>query len=122
MNSHRHFIAGLAAAAALPVRRASAEPPVAPVRYVASPPPPKTGPHTGSLDPMIQQLKPGPDFPLSYLHRDHADVGVWKTKARAKMLDLLQYEPEKCDPHAEVLSRKDCGDYIREEIRFNTTA
>jgi hypothetical protein len=37
------------------------------------------------------------------------------------MLELLHYAPEKCDPQAEVLSRKDCGDYIREEVRFNTT-
>jgi dienelactone hydrolase len=120
MNTRRQFLAAAAGVAALPaLGRAADAPPK--FQYVASPPPPKTGPHTGSLDPMIQQLKPGPDFPLSYLHRDHADLGVWKTKARAKMLDLLHYEPEKCDPRAEVLSRKDCGDYIREEIRFNTT-
>jgi hypothetical protein len=37
------------------------------------------------------------------------------------MLELLQYAPAKCDPNAEVVSRKDCGDYIREEMRFNTT-
>jgi dienelactone hydrolase len=59
--------------------------------------------------------------PLSFLKDEHRDLATWKAKARAKMLELLHYTPEKCDPQAEVISRKDCGDCIREEIRFNTT-
>ena len=60
-------------------------------------------------------------MPLSFLKDEHRDLAAWKAKTRAKMLELLHYAPEKCDPQAEVISRKDCGDYIREEIRFNTT-
>jgi dienelactone hydrolase len=73
------------------------------------------------LSAVIQNLKGGPDLPLSFLHRDHQDLAAWKAKGRAKMLELLQYAPAKCDPNAEVFSRKDCGDYIREEVHFNTT-
>lgn len=120
MNTRREFIAAVAGAAAVSSKASAAE--LKPeIRYVASPPPPKTGPHTGTLDVFIQKLKPNGEVPLSFLKDEHRDLATWKSKARAKMLELLHYAPEKCDPQAEVISRKDCGDYIREEIRFNTT-
>jgi dienelactone hydrolase len=120
MPDRRRFLTTLAAIAAAATSKArAADAPQ--IRYVSSPPPPKTGPHTGTLDPFIQKLKPGGDLKLSFLHRDHSDLATWKAKGRAKMLELLHYEPEKVDPKPEVLSRKDHGDYIREEIRFNTT-
>ncbi len=120
MNTRRQFIATVAGAAAVS-SRASATESKPEIRYSMSPPPPKTGPHTGTLDVFIQKLKPQGEVPLSFLKDAHHDLAEWKAKARAKMLELLHYAPEKCDPQAEVISRKDCGDYIREEIRFNTT-
>ena len=116
MTTRREFLAAAAAAAA------SARAADAPVRYAMNLPPPSTGPHTGSLDVFIQQLKPGSDLPLSFLHRDHADLRAWKAKARAKMFELLHYAPGPCEPRAEVISREDRGDHVREEIRFNTTS
>lgn len=116
MTTRREFLAAAAAAAAF-ARAADA-----PVRYAMNLPPPSTGPHTGSLDVFIQQLKPGSDLPLSFLHRDHADLRAWKAKARAKMFELLHYAPGPCEPRAEVISREDRGDHVREEIRFNTTS
>ncbi len=44
----------------------------------------------------------------------------WKKEARGKLLELLHYSPEKCDPQAEVVERTDKGDYVREKIYFNT--
>ena len=120
MNTRRQFIATVAGAAAVS-SRASATESKPEIRYSMSPPPPKTGPHTGTLDVFIQKLKPQGEVPLSFLKDAHHDLAEWKAKARAKMMELLHYAPEKCDPQAEVISRKDCGDYIREEIRFNTT-
>ena len=120
MNTRRQFIATVAGAAAVSSKASAAEPKPE-VRYSMNPPPPKSGPHTGSLDVFIQKLKPQGEVPLSFLNDEHHDLAAWKTKARGKMLELLHYTPEKVDPQAEVLSRKDCGDYIREEIRFNTT-
>lgn len=120
MNTRRQFIATVAGAAAV-LSRASATESKPEIRYSMSPPPPKTGPHTGTLDVFIQKLKPQGEVPLSFLKDAHHDLAEWKAKARAKMLELLHYAPEKCDQQAEVISRKDCGDYIREEIRFNTT-
>lgn len=119
MHTRRTFLTTLAAgAAAASARAAEASPEV---RYVASPPAPKTGPHTGTLDRFIQKLKPQGEVPLSFLHSEQRDLASWKAKARARMLELLHYAPEKVEPRAELISRKDCGDYLREEIRFNTT-
>lgn len=120
MNSSRRTFLGSVAATAAAASAQAAEP--APqVRYVMSPPPPKTGPHTGTLDAFIQKLTPQGELPLSFLNAEHHDLATWKAKARAKMLELLHYQPEPVEPRAEVISRRDCGDYIREEIRFNTT-
>jgi dienelactone hydrolase len=84
-------------------------------------PPPKSGPHTGTLDAFIQKLRPQGELPLSFLNAEHRDLAAWKKTARAKMFELLHYTPEKVAPNAEVVSRQDRGDHIREEIRFNTT-
>jgi hypothetical protein len=118
--SRRVFLATAAATAAASetARPADAKPEI---RYVASPPPPATGPHTGSLDACIQQLRTQGEVPLSFLRDEHSDLDAWKTTARAKLLELLHYAPERVDPKAELISRKDYGDYLREEIRFNTT-
>jgi dienelactone hydrolase len=120
MNSRRRFLATVAGAVALSSKLGAHE--VAPeIRYSMNPKPPKNGPHTGSLDTFIQQLKPKDEAPLSFLQPAHTDLAAWRARGRAKMLELMHYAPEACAPQAEVLSRQDCGDYVREEIRFNTT-
>lgn len=120
MTSRRTFLAALATTAA--ASSASGQQASKPeVRYAMNLPPPVSGPHTGSLDGFIQKLKPQGEMPLSFLRDEHRELAAWKKQARAKMLELLHYTPEKVDPQAEVVSRRDCGDYIREEIRFNTT-
>ncbi len=121
MNSRRQFIATMAASVAASSRigALAAEPKAASKTSTSLSG--RHGSEFGSLNATIQKLKGGPDLPLSFLHRDHHDLAAWKAKGRAKILDLLQYAPAKCDPNAEVISRKDCGDYIREEVRFNTT-
>jgi len=79
------------------------------------------GPDTGSLFPFIRSQARTGTFPLSYLQPRFDDVAAWRTTARAKVLDLLHYAPEACAPDAEVVERVDCGDYVRERVRFNTT-
>jgi dienelactone hydrolase len=37
------------------------------------------------------------------------------------LLELLHYAPAACSPAAEVVGRVDCGDYVREQVWFNTT-
>ena len=114
MNSRRRFLATVAGAVALSSKLGAHE--AAPeIRYSMNPKPPKNGPHTGSLDTFIQQLKPKGEAPLSFLQPSHTDLAAWKARGRAKMLELMHYTPEACAPQAEVLSRQDCGDYVRED-------
>ena len=121
LNTRRQFIAAIAASAAASSPKVvfAADAKNVPKNSVSLSG--RNGPEFGSVNAVIQKLKGGPDLPLSYLHGDYQDPEAWKAKGRAKMLELLQYAPAKCDPNAEIVSRKDCGDYIREEVRFNTT-
>lgn len=75
----------------------------------------------GSLYPFIAGQAVKGEFPLSFLNSKYRSVKRWKKEARGKVLELLQYAPEKCDPEAEVVERVDKGDYVREKIYFNTT-
>ncbi len=120
MTRRRTFLTALAGTAAAASVHGQ-EAPKPEIRYSMNPTPPKIGPHTGTLDVFIQKLKPQGEVPLSFLREEHAELASWRTTARAKMRELLHYAPEAVDPQAEVVSRQDCGDYIREEIRFNTT-
>lgn len=79
-----------------------------------------TGSHVGSLFPFIQsQAKT--DFPLSFLQAKFQSVQEWKSVARAKLLELLHYQPAPCDFRAETIERVEEDGYIREKIHFNTT-
>jgi dienelactone hydrolase len=82
---------------------------------------PATGSDVGSLFPFIQSQAVHGEFPLSFLRPQFKSVAAWKRRARGKLLELLHYSPLKCTHRAEVVERKDCGDYIREKVYFNTT-
>jgi dienelactone hydrolase len=75
----------------------------------------------GSLFPIIQSEAVKTDFPLSYLNPRFKNVKRWKKTARAKLLELLHYSPQRCDPAVELVEKVDKGDYTREKIYFNTT-
>ena len=75
----------------------------------------------GSLYPLLEATAARSTLELSFLHDRFTDVEAWKGQSRPKVLSLLQYEPPKCDPRAEVVERVDCGQYIREKLYFNTT-
>ena len=80
-----------------------------------------TGSDVGSLFPFIQSQAAKGEFPLSFLNPRFRSLRSWKKTARGKLLDLLHYAPPPCDPAAETVARVDCGDYVREKVRFNTT-
>ncbi|OAI40647.1 hypothetical protein AYO40_04575 [Planctomycetaceae bacterium SCGC AG-212-D15] len=44
----------------------------------------------------------------------------FKAAARPKILDLLNYRPEKVEPKAEVVERVERDDHIREKLHFST--
>ncbi|NOS69640.1 MAG: prolyl oligopeptidase family serine peptidase [Verrucomicrobia bacterium] len=80
-----------------------------------------TGSDVGSLFPFIQSQAVKGEFPLSFLNTRFRSLRSWRKTARGKLLDLLHYAPPACDPAAEIVERVDCGDYVREKVRFNTT-
>jgi dienelactone hydrolase len=78
------------------------------------------GADLGSLFADIQGLA-ADRYEMSFLEDRFADLDAWRAGARAKVLELLLYRPEKVDPKPEVLERVDCGDYVREKLVFSTT-
>jgi dienelactone hydrolase len=114
MYSRRNFLiktgALASAAALLDTMAAEAPPPSNPTRS-----------DVGSLFPIIQNHAVKGEFPLSFLNKNFRNVKSWKKQARGKLLELLHYTPERCDPNPEIVERVDKGDFVREKIYFNTT-
>lgn len=45
----------------------------------------------------------------------------FRARARSKVLELLSYDPPRCDFKPEVVERIDCGEFIRERVLISTT-
>jgi dienelactone hydrolase len=75
----------------------------------------------GNLYPFIKQQQQRTQQSLAYLHRRPKNLEQWKAEARAKVFDLLSYNPEPCSPRPQVIERVDKGDYILEYLKFATT-
>ena len=88
---------------------------------VAGSTPTPTDSHVGSLFPFIESQAVKGEFPLSFLRPRFRSLRSWKKAARGKLLELLHYAPAPCRPAPETVERVDCGDYVREKVRFNTT-
>ena len=74
----------------------------------------------GSIYALIQEQAERADFSLSYLSGAFIDPEAWKQTARAKLLELLAYNPEPCPLDVEVVERSDMGDHLREKIYFRS--
>jgi dienelactone hydrolase len=79
------------------------------------------GSHIGSLYPFVQKQADRSTFELSYLHARFRDLDSWQQLARAKLLEHLFYTPPPAPPMPDVTRREDRGDYIQEELTFQTT-
>jgi dienelactone hydrolase len=80
-----------------------------------------TGSDIGSLYPFVQGQTLRGEFPLSFLRNEFKNAASWRTRARARFMELLHYAPPRCDPNPEVVEKVDRGDYVREKVYFNTT-
>ena len=116
MYTRREFMQWLAASLCVP-------PMVIAEAQTGEPGPPAavTGSDVGSLYPFIESQAVKGEFPLSFLSQQFRSLPAWKRRARGKLLDLLEYAPPKCSHRPEIVERKDCGDYVREKLYFNTT-
>lgn len=119
MNTRRDFLQLLAAGIGLPDASAQAGLPTTYGELALEP----TGSDVGNLYPFIraQQASLHGETPLSFLQARFTDIEVWRRQARKLTFDLLQYAPAKCNPHPEIVERRDCGDYVQEAVYFNTT-
>jgi dienelactone hydrolase len=82
---------------------------------------PPTGSHIGSLYPFIQAQADRSRFELSFLHARFRDLGAWQKPARARVLQQLFYEPPSVAPMPAVIRREDRGEYIQEDLTFQST-
>lgn len=75
----------------------------------------------GNLYPFIKQQQQKTHQSLAYLHRRPKDLDAWKAEGRAKVFDLMSYQPEATNPRAQILERVDKGGYVRERLDFWST-
>jgi dienelactone hydrolase len=121
--SRREFLSALSLTAlgtALPsaakAATASGVGPVDPARDL-----PANRANLGSLWPGVQQLAEANRYTLSSVSSRFSTFAEFQVAARAKLLEVLLYQPEPVDPRPEVLERVDAGDHIRERITFATS-
>ncbi|MFN4261131.1 MAG: alpha/beta hydrolase family protein [Gemmataceae bacterium] len=80
-----------------------------------------TSANLGTLFPDVRRLAEKNEYAYSFLGDRFRDLDTFKAEARAKVLELLLYRPEKVDPQPQVLDRSDQGEYIREKMVFSTS-
>ena len=83
--------------------------------------PPAAGSHVGNLYPFAQAQADRSPLTLSFLRPEFTRLSEWQPAARAKVLELLLYDPPRVLPDAQVIRRTDKGDYIEEYLTFQTT-
>lgn len=92
---------------------------------VVPPDPPRdlkpTGSDLGSLWPVVRQLAEANRPADSFLGGRYRTLEEFQAAARARLLEVLLYQPQPVDPRVEVLERVDCGDHVRERITFSTS-
>jgi dienelactone hydrolase len=75
----------------------------------------------GNLYPFIKHQQEKTHQSLAFLRRGPKALEAWKAEARAKVFELLSYQPEVTNPRPRILERVDRGDYVRERLNFWTT-
>src|SRR5437660_5861239 len=121
-TSRRAFLASLGLASTARLATTGTEQPVKPAIPTDSPRQLKpTAADLGSLFTEVQQLADGQSPAWSFLSGRFRTFAEFKKAAREKVFELLQYQPEKVEPKAEVVERVDRGDHVREKILFSTS-
>jgi dienelactone hydrolase len=89
----------------------------APLPATQGHPLPDLGSHWDFFEKLSAECKPK----MSFLEDRYTDAQAWSEKGRAQLLSDFHYSPPPCDSNPEVEERVDCGSYIRERVRINTT-
>jgi dienelactone hydrolase len=83
--------------------------------------PAATGPHLGNLYAFVQRQADQSPLELSFLRPEFKSLKQWQPRARAKLFELLCYEPPPVAPQPQLIRRTDRGAYIEEYLTFQTT-
>ncbi len=117
-------LAGITAATTAPLCEAATAPqqpgnsgPPADLRQSNQP----TEADIGSLFRIIDRAARRHDYPYSFLSGRFKDLEQFKAAGRSKLLECFGRQPERVDPRAEIVDRRDLGYCIREKIVFSTT-
>ena len=116
MRSRRQFLSavGLAPAVRALEEDKPAVPPDTP-RQLAP-----TGSDLGSLFPQVEKIAAPSRPAYSFSGGRFRTFEEFRKAGRDKVLELMQYDPEKVEPKPEILERVDRGDHVREKILFGT--
>src|SRR5262249_48873534 len=117
-TSRRAFLASLGLGSVRLAAAEASERPTAPRDMPRSLRP--TGADLGSLFPEVEKLAGPQAYRDSFLGGRFRTPEEFRRAAREKVLELLQYRPEKVDPKPELLERTDRGDHVREKVLFST--
>lgn len=95
-----------------------------PVRSLADADPKRemlpTGADLGNLFAEVERIAGRADYGYSFLSDRFRDLPEFTKTARAKVFELLRYQPAKVEPRPDVVERSDQGEYIREKVVFST--
>lgn len=75
----------------------------------------------GSIWPLIRQQANRTYFPYSFTRDRYTDLKLWKHHTRNRLLDLLHHSPVAWPANPTKIKETDAGDYMIEEVAFNTT-
>jgi dienelactone hydrolase len=80
-----------------------------------------TGADLGSLFPDVEKLAESNRYAFSFLGDRFRTFDEFRTAAHAKVIESLQYHPDKVDLKPEVVERVERDDHIREKVLFSTS-
>jgi len=78
--------------------------------------------HVGNFYPFLKAYSDRNEFSLSYLARPWPDLEAWRIGARAKMHELLAYNPLPAPKDARILESVKKDGYIRHLVRYSVTS
>ncbi|MBI3920317.1 MAG: hypothetical protein HY318_02775, partial [Armatimonadetes bacterium] len=76
-------------------------------------------PDLGSHCPLVEAISSRCEARMSFLRDEFTDLGAWQRQARARLRELMAYEPPVCDFCPEVVERVDRGSFIRERVMIS---
>jgi dienelactone hydrolase len=79
-----------------------------------------TGADLGSLFPDVERLAGPESYPLSFLQDRFRNWDDYRAVAKAKVVELLSYQPARVELRPEVVERVQLDDHIRERVLFST--